>query len=261
MKHILPLLILSAATSAWADDDAPRKLTECMPVDEVAEKWEEFAEIDAEDRQVVDIRPDMFLQDKDGLGYPEQIFLETPRGELISFPISADGAVGDGTPGHVVMTVVREGGGRLCATDPAREGMTRAETEGYGVTLGLLPQVLDRDGTHTLAELERGGKDGRKFFKKMAPGVVSFMVPKLDHYAVSHPRDDKSKLPTVHAFRGEQDLGPVPMEPFDVSQLMSLEALEDMGADRIVVTGPYRLFPMPDAKTVRRFMSDDDDSE
>ena len=258
MRYAFPLLLLATALPAWADDDEPRKRVECMPVDEVAEQWEEFAEIDPEDRQVVDIRPDMFLYEKDGLGFPEQIFLQTPRGEQISFPISADGEVGDGTPGHVVMTVVREGGGRLCAVDPAREGLTREEAEGYGVTLGLLPQVLDRDGSHTLAELKRGGKEGRGFFKKMAPGAFSFLVPKLDHYAVSHPRDDKDNLPTVRAFRGTEDLGPVSMEPFDVSQLLSLDALEDMGADRIEVSGPYRLYPMPDAKTVRRFMSDDD---
>ena len=224
-------------------------------MEELAEAWDEFEEIDSDRRDVVDILPAMRMEPTDGLPLPERLFLKTASGE-VDFPLGADGVV----EGDVVRAVHAAGGGMLCSTDPARAG-TSKEAYGVNVVMGMLPQVVERTGTHSLEQLEEGADDGRKFFKKMAPGIVSFMVPKLDHYAVSHPTDDSTQLPTVRAFRGEDDLGPVPMEPFDVSQLMSLEALEDMGADRIVVTGPYRLFPMPDAKTVRRFMSDDDDSE
>ena len=243
------LLSLALATPAFAD---VREVTECIDMKDMAETWEEFEEIDADRRDVVDILPAMRMEPTDGLPLPERLFLRTASGE-VNFPILADGTV----DADVVRTVHANGGGELCATDPARAG-TDKDSYGVEVRMGLLPQVVERPGTHSLAQLEKGAKDGRKFFKKMAPGAFSFLVPKLDHYAVSHPTDDSTQLPTVRAFRGEDDLGPVPMEPFDVSQLMSLEALEDMGADRIVVTGPYRLFPMPDAKTVRRFMSDDD---
>ena len=221
-------------------------------MEELADAWDEFEEIDADRRDVVDILPAMRMEPTDGLPLPERLFLKTASGE-VDFPLDADGVV----QGDVVRAVHANGGGMLCSTDPARAG-TSLDEYGIDVVMGMLPQVIERPGTHSLAQLEEGADDGRKFFKKMAPGIVSFLVPKLDHYAVSHPLDDDTNLPTVHAFAGERDLGPVPMERFDVSQLMSLEYLEELGADSIRITGPYRLFPMPDAKTVRRFMSDDE---
>ena len=248
----VPLALLLLASPAFADTDGVREVTECRDMQELAEAWDEFEEIDADRRDVVDILPDMHMRPTDGLPLPERLFLRTGAGET-DFAIAPDGRV----EGDVVRAVHAAGGGELCATDPARAGTPRDEY-GVDVVMGMLPQVVERDGTHTLAELEKGADDGRKFFKKMAPGIVSFLVPKLDHYAVSHPTDDADALPTVHAFAGERDLGPVPMERFDVSQLLSLADLEEMGADSIRVTGPYRLFPMPDAKTVRRFMSDDE---
>ena len=139
---------------------------------------------------------------------------------------------------------------QMCVVDPAREGRLWTDP-GYDLKAGFAVRFLDTPGTHTLASLEKGGKDGRKHWKKMA-GAMGFMVPKFDHVAVAN--DDAVNPPKVTALRGGEAIGDVPGEFYDGARMIDLDTLEDMGADALrVETATYRLTPSPDAKTVARF--------
>ena len=245
-RALLPLVLLLPA-AALADDEL-RPLTQCNPFWDAVEALDEFADIDADRRDVVDVRPRPRFPAMDGVPLPDRMFFRlgeterdlaiTPRGEVLG-----------------VFDTARELGedAEICVTDPHFAG-TPADAPGREFHMGFLPEFLNSSGTLTVAELEKGTKDGRKFFKKLVPGPVSLLVPKFDHVMASHPFDDTTALPRVFALRGGVELGEVEMEPLDNTRLFSLDALEDLGADAIRIEGDYVLYPVPDAKTIRRFM-------
>jgi len=243
---------LTFTMPAFADDDSAESVlrpeTICHPFQEAVEAIDEFLDIDDKYRDVVDVIPRARFQITDNGALPERVYFASAERET-DVHLDAQGVMPD-----LLETARANPESELCVKDSSRAGQARKEDSGLEFILGALPQFTNRTGTFTLAELKEGTKDGRKFFKKMAPSLVSFMVPKLTHISVSHPYDDEDNLPTVEAFAGNVSLGPVTMERFDVSQLLEVEALEEMGADRIVVTGDHRLYPLPDAKTMRKFM-------
>ena len=230
-----------------------RPETICRPVIEMLEAIDDFNDIDAKHRTIVDVEPrPRFILDPDERVPERAVVVNGVDGpEQVEVPILADGTLPDLIP--ALRSIGDEP--RLCITDSLMAGVP-FDQPGREFGIGLLPQFKLRPGTHTLAELEEGGKQGRKFFRDMVPGLVSVFVPKLDPFAVSHPLDDDRYLPTVTAWRGEESLGEVAMERFQRSQLLALDTLKDMGADRIEIAGEYRLYPLPDAKTIRKHMGE-----
>jgi len=254
MKHTLVTALattLACATSitALADDsEGLREETQCQGFWDAVEALDKFADIDADRRDVVDILPRPRFADAGDVPQPDRVFFKLGEEER-DLVVTSDGEV------EGVFETARAMGedAEMCVTDTHFAGTPKSEP-GRNFYVGMIPEFKAAPGRHTLAELEEGGKDGKKFFKKLAPGPLSMFVPSLDHIMVSHPFDDVDALPRVYALRGTEELGQVTLEPLDTTQLLSLETLEEMGADAIRVEGAYRLFPMPDAKTIRRFM-------
>ena len=244
-RLLLSLLLLAPAAHA-AD---LREETECFAFGKIMKALDKLESVDPEYRDVVDTRPvARIARTEDDVPPPERLFFRHGDTEHdIAFPEAGE------IPELLEVGYKLGKKSEVCLTDPHFAG-TPKDKQGRMVSIGMLPEYTALDGSHTLAELREGLTDGRVFYKKLAPAIVSFMVPDLTHVAVSHPLDDKHNLPTVEAFRGAESLGEVEMEPFTVSQLLDLETLEAMGADRIEVRGDYRLFPMPDAETVRKYM-------
>ena len=252
LRPVLLASLLLFATSAWAEDEL-RPLETCGPFGEALDLVAEFDELDADRRDVVDVplRARFILED--GEPAPDRMFFRV-GGTETDLRIAPDGNV---ERLFEVASTLSTDGLELCSHDSFLEGKPRKEAS-RNFAVGMLPEYTNLSGTHTLAELEEGLDDGRKFYKKMAPGAVSFLVPKLTHIAVAHPLDDLDNLPTVTALKDGAPLGPVATEMFRTSLLIDLDDLEEMGADSLRVEGDYRLFPVPDAKTMRRFASDDD---
>jgi hypothetical protein len=231
-----------------------RPETICRPFDGAVEAIDDFGKVKDKYRDVVDVIPRPRFKVTDDGPLPERVYFASADRPDADVRVGPDGVM------EGLIDVARANPeSELCVKDPSRAGQPQREDSGLDFVLGALPQFTNRTGTFTLAELQEGTKDGRRFFKKMAPSLVSFMVPKLTHVSVSHPFDDEDNLPTVEAFTGDVSLGPVAMERFDVSQLIEVDVLEEMGADRIVVTGDHRLYPVPDADTMRKYMGGDNE--
>ena len=244
----LCLAALLLPTLAAAEDVELRQLETCGPFKGALEIADKFAELDADRRDVVDVPLSArFVREADE-PLPERVFYRS-EGVETDLVIAPDGEVAD------LFETARGlplDGLELCTHDSHLAGKPIREAR-RNFDVGMMPEFTTLTGSHTLAELEEGLKDGRKFFKKMAPAAVSFMVPKLTHILVGPPPGAPGELATPVAYRGEERLGVVAGETFDNSLVIDPDDLEAMGADRLVIEGSYRLFPVPKPETMRKF--------
>lgn len=140
--------------------------------------------------------------------------------------------------------------GELCILDPSRADRTR-DTRGFTINMGMGVRFKETPGTHSMAQIEDAMKDGRSHYKKMA-GAMGFMVPKFDYIAVAG--DDAAAPPRIWATANGADLSEPEFELYDDARMVSVDALEALGADGVRIEGgPYRISPSPDAKTVAKF--------
>ena len=263
------LTVLALATPALAQDadapEAPRLMEAeyCFGVAGFIKQLRKFDELDADRRDTVGPVLQMrFLLHEGEAG--------TMRAELRQddtvVPIALSQS-GDSVESGNLVDILRErgseveGGGeglQMCVVDPAREGRAWNEP-GYDLRSGFGIRFIETPGTHTMESLKKGGKDGRKHWKKMA-GAMALLVPKFDHIAVA--TDDPDNPPVVTALKNGVSVGTPEGELYDGARMIDLDDLEDLGADSIRVEATdYRLTPSPDAKTVRRFSGGGDDED
>lgn len=257
MHRLLTAILATLATATAlapalaAAQDPPD--TRCAEVGEAVELLDRLGRVEADRRDVVDVRPRPRFTTTDGAPLPQQVWLRN-RERSVAVRVAPDGAVEGDLLGDARSLGKRA---EMCVRDPRIADGTADNA--FGFQAGLFPEFVSTSGTHTLAELREGGRDARSFYRKMVPALMRPLVPSLRHVAVSHPLDDTDALPRVTAWRGAEALGSPPMEPVEPTQLLALDTLDALGADRITVEGDYRLFPVPDAKTLRRFMQEDEE--
>lgn len=238
----LSALVLTCAPAA-ADDDL-RGETFCYPAKKVERIISDLAEIDTERRNVVDVKLDPKFLINDGGTWADRFYLrvddtiteltvEKPSGRVPDF-LNAVNAAPDSD---------------VCIDDKARADRPKFD-EGLYFEMGLSPYFHNRSGTHDLKELREGTKDGRKFYKKMAPGPLGMFVPDCDYLAIKYEAADIT--PVVFAMV-DGIKRPVASTAHDTMHVVSLKALEKAGAAALIIEGgAYNLQPVPSVKFMKR---------
>ncbi|WP_427452075.1 hypothetical protein [Litorimonas sp. WD9-15] len=246
MKHWIPVLLVTvSASSAFASEDL-RGETFCFPAKDVPKLVSELAEVDEDRRDIVDVRlqPRFIIKD-DGI-WPERFYL-AKDGELVTdIPFSRETGA---TPTFLESAKARPDTD-ICVDDPTRADRP-ADDEGLYFEMGLSPLFHNESGTYSLDELKEGAKDGKKFYKKMLPGVVAMLMPDTDYFAVKMVVRDA--VPTVAALT-ERGQTPLTLEPVKDMWIVSLDDIKDLDATGMTITGgAYELQPVPSPKTLRQF--------
>ncbi|GHA90035.1 hypothetical protein GCM10009069_11500 [Algimonas arctica] len=241
------LLLVTAAQA----EDAPKPLSDeyCMPAGGIHDTIAKFDSIKPEKRDTVgpDLSLTFKLQENEIM--PERV--ELRDADTVS-PVQFNDK--NRSIGFIDQLRAVSDAASLCIIDPARADRTR-EDRGFIVDINMGVRFKDTPGTHSLSQIEDGMKDGRSHYKKMV-GAMGFMVPKFDYIAVAG--EDDSAPPRVWATAEGVDLGEPDFELYDGARMVSIKALEKMGADGVrVEEGYYRMSPSPDAKTVAKFSGDD----
>lgn len=253
MKPTIPALFVTVWTvmssSALAAEDLRGEIY-CYPAKDVPRLVEKLDEIDEKRRDVVNVRLEPRFIIKDGGGWPDRFYL-AKDGEIVTdMPFSRE----DGTVPNFIEATKARPDTDICIDDPSRADRP-ADDEGLYFEMGLAPLFHNKTGQHTLAELQEGAKDGKKFYKKMLPSTVAFFMPDTDHFAVR--MDMLDVMPKVFALTrsGERPLTLEMVKDMWVVSLDEIESLEAVGM--VVRGGEYALQPVPSAKMLRRFGWDD----
>lgn len=142
--------------------------------------------------------------------------------------------------------------GRLCIKSPNWVGLDREALEGkMGLTINFDVLFNNQSGTHSLAELQDGTKDGKSHYKKMFPGPLAVMVPKMTHIGVIY--DDENTLAQIEPQKLGQAIPTLMVENFAGMHMFALEDLEALGADGLKVSGgKYWLMPVPSIAKLKK---------
>lgn len=250
MKYVILTLMFTIPcaipAAAQADEPALRGETFCFPAKDVPKLVSELSEVKEKRRNIVDVRLDPKFIIKDGGVWPDRFYL-AEAGEIVTdLPFSRETGV---VPNFIEAASARPDTD-ICVDDPTRA--ERPETdEGLYFEMGLSPLFKTTTGEHDLAELEEAAKDGKSFYKKMLPSVLSMFMPDTDYFAVKML--DRSAVPTVSAY-AEGQVSQLPLEQVKDMWVVSLDDIKGAEAIKIIVQGgAYDLQPVPSPKTLRRF--------
>ena len=250
MKYaILPFaltVLCGTVTAVQAKDQKLRGETFCFPAKDVPKLVSELAEVKPKRRNIVDVRlqPRFIIKD-DGV-WPDRFYL-AKEGELVTdLPFSREtGAV----PTFIAAATERPDTD-ICVDDPTRADRPE-DDEGLYFEMGLSPLFKSTPGQHDIAELEEAAKDGKKFYKKMLPDALAIFMPDTDYFAIR--MIDRKAVPTAMAASGEMQTK-LDMEVFKDMWVVSLDDIEEVGADSLIIDGgAYDLQPVPSPKTMRKF--------
>lgn len=216
--------------------------TFCFPTKEITKQITKMEDLKDSKRDTVRVFFEANIKIPEGVDYPErfelrdgdhvtEIILDRETGRTTNLQDTLRGASSDA---------------EMCIIDPDR---AEDEKDKMSFSLGMRVAFIETPGTHTLAELQDGLKDGRSHYKKMA-GAMGFMVPKFGYVAVA---SDADTPPQVFVTRNGTDLGEPEFEISSNARLYAVEQIEEMGGDGLRIAGPYRMSPSPDAKTIARF--------
>lgn len=249
------ILAVSSFMPASAEDkeDAPPKLRErvnCFPAKNITKFVSKFQSLDADKRDTVDMQFSAKFKAKDGGGLPERIFTRD-NGVEKNFTLEADGSV----PDFINIGTVSESA-ELCSEDPSREGTPHGEGLNFSITNDV--HFLENSGFHDMASLTEGLKDGKSHYKKMVPGPMRMLVPKLKYVMIEYDADDVT--PQYAAMKDGAPLKGLEHVMFCETAMIKLDDLEDLGADGLkVMGGAYNLTPVPGPKTLAKFAGCSDD--
>ena len=243
---ITALMALSVSQTAYADDTGERLEADyCGSAAGIVEMVAKFDSLKPDKRDTVVARLNVNLILGESEPMPDSI--ELRDGETV-LPLKFDET--NRSIGFIDQIRQVTETAKLCITDPARAGRTRQE-RGFELNTSMSVQFKDTPGTHSLAQLEDGLKDGRSHYKKLA-GAMGFMVPKFDYISVWGA--DGANPPRVWATAEGADVGEPDYELYNGARLIALKTLEAMGADGVRIVDPdYRMSPSPDAKTIAKF--------
>lgn len=254
MKYaILPLALTVTffnAAAAVGAEAGLRGETVCFPANKVPKLVKELSKVKADRRNVVDVRLKPRFIIKDGGFWPEKFYL-AKDGELVTdLSFSREtGAVED-----FIGAASARPDTDICIDDPSRADH-HEDDDGLYFEMGLSPLFKTTRGTHSLAELVEGAKDGKKFYKKMLPDVMSVFMPNTDYFAIKMM--DRNAMPRafVQTDHVETEMSLVAVDDMWVIDLDDILATE---ANALIVRGgAYDLQPVPSPQVLKKFILKD----
>lgn len=269
MKNIMICAAISTAlmsSSAFASDAeemASKDMAagiKCIPAKKIIKMVRKFEKLKPEKRDTVSAVPSMKLSAEDSTNLPTRVYFR--KGTLEDdFTIDKDGWVTD-----FARIGSMDKKGEICMQG---KQFVKAEDEKTGIELAIDIDILFKNtsGMHTLAELKDGTKDGKSHYKKMFPGPMAIMVPKMTHVGVVYLADDDApinKAPQISATKGGAKLAGLLVENFDGMFVVGIEDLQNLGADGLQITGEkYELTPIPSIQKMKDlgFAEDEEEGE
>ncbi len=251
MRQALPVLFaLAFAAPAFAQDAPPELMgaESCFTPSGLMKTLRKGAELKPAKRDRVQFHTPVWVEPEDGELPPSHVELRD-AGQITRFDFAPTGENRFATPSLGDALARASETAEVCLVDPAREGRPRSE-RGYRGSVSMDVLWMRTPGTHDLADIEDGLKDGRSHYKKMA-GAMAMLVPKFTHIAVRSPGSDTP--PAVIATRGGVDVGAPELELYNGTRFVSLDAIEALDADAVRIDGPYEIGPSPSVKQVKRF--------
>ena len=245
------LLACTAGTQAWAKDKKLKQVPmitdevmgiECMPAKDFVKILGKLSTLKADKIDTVSMLPKMYFEINDGGAWPERVFFRHERVET-PFILNPEGVVTD-----FLRIKDMHKDGEMCMQDKTRIGVLE-DDNGLDTSIDLDLAYHSTSGSHTLAELKDGLDDGRAHIKKIAPAMVSFLIPKFTHMSVS--ANDGQTL-DVKAFKGNEEVRGLNVFTFEGMQMVEFSQLKSLGADRLQISGgSYILGPTPSPKDAR----------
>lgn len=241
--YVAGAMLLGA--TAFAQDGELREQINCFPAKNIRALFENLQALPPESRTIVDTELSIQVAVLDGGVLPQRAFARDGEVELDM------GLREDGEIMHMARLVELSEAVEFCGDDPSRVGQPAdGDTMQMGLTTKL--RFLKQDGTHSLADMEQGAKDGRDHYKALfGGGLKNMFIPKLTHMMVVY--DEPMAKPDISVLKGEEVLSDVTIE--GLSEKAYLVALKDMkktGADSLTVAGGgYSLTPVPNAKKLK----------
>jgi len=98
----------------------------------------------------------------------------------------------------------------------------------------------DADGSHQMADIYEGAKDGSKIMKSLAPGGLGFVVPGLKTLMLK-PEQDNGVMPTIRFLRKGTDVPMPNSASIGTTRLFKLKDIKSKKADQILISGSYIL--------------------
>jgi hypothetical protein len=257
-KYIIACALFAApafaqdANTEGADEEM-RPAEMCFPAKDMIKYQQKFAKLDAKKKDTVSVKPAAQFEIMTvGASFPQRFFVRDGDVET-DMPILPDGSV----PSFGTLFAASKDA-EICIFDPARAGTPKDE-KSIKFDVNMDVSFNQAGGTHSLAELEDGLKDGKSHYKKMF-GAMSFMMPNLTHVILSYEAEDTPVQ--ITATQGGAPITGLTSEAFAGAHVIEVAAIEALGGDGLqIVGGTYQLEPGLSVEKMKKFGFGEDDDE
>lgn len=239
---LLPALTLSLSIISPALAQASDSET-CFDASFYKKLLAKTSGIAAQYRDVVNADIAMGITMENDAPFPER-FVFRSGGEDTNLPILEDGSIPSAND------IADKDDGEFCIIDPRIADESKV---GASVDVDADVLFLNASGTHTLAELSKGTKDGKRFYKKLYGAMASLI--KVSHVMIDFEEDDSAAQ--ISAMKDGAPIDGLQTEEFYGAYLVSIKALKKMGADGLSIRGgAYTLSPVPNKKTLEKYFGE-----
>lgn len=242
---ICTVLLSGTAYASEAEDMAVG--IKCLPAKKIIKLVHRFDGLKPEKKDTVGVTPKMQLTASEGEALPERIYFREGIAEH-KFNMDKDGVVTDFSR---IGTMNKKG--ELCMQGKQFVGKADGAS-GIDLSMAFDVRFKSNSGNHTTAELVDGTKDGKSHYKKMFPGPMSIMVPKMTHVGVTYLDDADIAQPKIYAVKAGEKINGLLVEKFGSMFVVGIKDLQNLGADSLKIEGgEYELSPIPSVDKMKKF--------
>ena len=202
--------------------------------------------LDAKYKNVIDINVNPKFIIKDGGSFPEQFFLRFDN-KIIDVPVDKT----NGATPTFLTEIYKYPKSEACILDPLRSKKPKYD-EGLYFEMGLSPFFINNSGYHDIAELEKGARDGKRFYREMISSPFKVFMPNTDHFAIRN----KNFLVEGPTFFAKTSSGLFKIKPtfYDGLFLVSLRELRTIKAEGLIINAEaYEIKPIVSIRYLKRF--------
>jgi len=240
-------LITNTAFASEAEDIAAG--IKCMPAKKIIKLMRKFDGMKPDKKDTVGVIPEMRLTANENSTLPDRVYFREGPAEH-NFNMDEDGVVTDFAR---IGTLSKKG--ELCMQGPQFIGKAEGES-GISLAMAFDVKFKNTSGNHSMNELIDGTKDGKSHFKKMFPGPMALLVPKMTHVGVTYLADDgitTQQAPQIYAVKDGEIIEGLLVENFGSMFVVGLEDMQNLGADGLRIKGgAYELTPIPSTEKMKK---------
>jgi len=218
----------------------------CLPANKIIKLASKFDSMKPEKKNTVSVTPEMQLTASEGTTLPERVYFRAGTSEH-KFNMDKDGVVTDFAR---IGTMNKKG--ELCMQGQQFIGKAEGES-GMNLSISFDIRFKNSSGSHSLAQLIDGAKDGKSYYKKMFPGPMSIMVPKMTHVGITYLDNLETAKPNIYAAKAGNKIDDLLVEQLSSMYVVSIKDLKNLGADTLKIDGgKYQLTPIPSIEKMKK---------